>query len=194
MEVVTTPVSLGKAQLLIINNGPDTLSVGEFGQDEDDWFPLESGSAVTVKAFNNGIGVVSAGVSDVGVLVGGTGIFPPSVEGVGTNVYGQPQPIVTVSDTTHTISSAEAGSLIRCTSNSAITITAPKDVTDDILDGVYFDIEQVGDGQVEVVAESGATITPVADLVFKTRVKGSRIGLQKTAANTYSIFGDMEAA
>lgn len=80
MEVATTPVNLGKAQLLIINNGPDALSVGEFGQDEDDWFPLESGSAITVKAFNNGIGVVSAGVSDVGVLVGGTGIFPPAVE------------------------------------------------------------------------------------------------------------------
>ena len=194
MEVTETPVNLGKVQCLIQNKSGDPIHVGEYGQDQDDWFELEVGSAVTVKAYNNGVGVVSDGVSEVGVLIGGTGIFPPSVEGVGANVYGQPQPITTVAGTSHTIASAQAGNLHRCTSNSAVTITAPKDVTDDVPDGVYFDIEQVGDGQVTVVAEDGATITPLTDFVFKTRVKGSRIGLQKVAANTWSIFGDLEGA
>jgi hypothetical protein len=149
-------------------------------------------------------------VSDVGVLVGGTGIFPPGVDAPDLSGYettaahnaslaayspfGKAQPIVTVTGTTHTISSAEAGSLIRCTSNSAVTITVPKDVSDDVPDGVYYDVEQVGDGQITVVAESGATIIPLTDFVFKSRVKGSRLGLQKVAANTFSIFGDLEGA
>lgn len=80
MQVETDEVVIGKGQYLIINNGPDTLYVGEHGQDTDDWFPLESGSAITIKGFNNATGVVSDGVSDVGVLAGGTGIFPPAVD------------------------------------------------------------------------------------------------------------------
>ena len=80
MEVTDTPVSLGKAQMLITNNGPDILFVGEMGQDQDDWFPVASGDAVSVKSYNNATGVVSDGVSDVGVLFGGTGIFPPAVD------------------------------------------------------------------------------------------------------------------
>ena len=80
MEVTTDVVGLGKAQVLITNNGPDDLYVGEVGQDQADWYTLVSGTSVTIKAYNNEIGVVSFGVSDVGILVGGTGVFPPSVE------------------------------------------------------------------------------------------------------------------
>jgi len=80
MEVTTEVMNLGKAQLLITNISGDPIHVGEFGQDEDNWFPLDVGSGVSVKAFNNGIGVVSDGVSEVGILHGGTGIFPPAVE------------------------------------------------------------------------------------------------------------------
>ena len=192
MEVTTTVKRL-RGDLLIANVSGDPIHVGEYGSEQDDWVPLAVGSSVSIEGMSNGIGVVSDGVSEVGILPGGTGIFPPAVDGVGANVYGQPQPITTVSGTSHTIASAQAGNLHRCTSNSAVTITAPKDVTDDVPDGVYFDIEQVGDGQVEIVAEDGATITPLTDFVFKTRAKGSRIGLQKTAANTWSIFGDLEA-
>jgi hypothetical protein len=80
MEVTDTPVNLGKLQCLIQNVSGDPIHVGEYGQDEADWFEIPVGSAVTVKAYNNGVGVVSDGVSEVGILVGGTGIFPPAVD------------------------------------------------------------------------------------------------------------------
>lgn len=80
MEVTTDVQTLGRGQCLITNNGPDDLLVGESGQDTDNWYTLESGTAVAVKGFNNQIGVVSVGVSDVGVLFGGTGVFPPAVD------------------------------------------------------------------------------------------------------------------
>lgn len=80
MEVTTDVQTLGRGQCLITNNGPDDLLVGESGQDTDNWYTLESGTAVAVKGFNNEIGVVSVGVSDVGVLFGGTGVFPPAVD------------------------------------------------------------------------------------------------------------------
>ena len=193
MEVTTDIVRL-RGDLLIANVSGDPIHIGEYGSDQDDWVPLEVGSSASIEGMSNGIGVVSDGVSQVGILPGGTGIFPPAVDGVGSNVYGQPQPIVTVSGTTHTISSVEAGSLIRCTSNSPITITVPKDVTDDIPDGVYYDVSQVGTGQITFVAESGATITPADGLGLISRGQRSRIGIQKVAANTFDIFGDLEAA
>ena len=80
MEVTTEVVNLGKTQLLITNNGPDTLFVGEVGQDQDGWYELPSGTSVVVNASNHETGVVSEDVSDVGVLIGGAGVFPPSVE------------------------------------------------------------------------------------------------------------------
>jgi len=80
MEVTTEAVNLGKSQMLITNESGDPIHIGEFGQDEDNWFTLEEGNAVSVKAFNNGIGVVSDGVTEVGILYGGTGIFPPAVD------------------------------------------------------------------------------------------------------------------
>ena len=80
MEVTTEVVSLGKTQLLITNNGPDTLFVGELGQDQDGWYELPSGTSVVVNASNHETGVVSEDVSDVGVLIGGAGVFPPPVE------------------------------------------------------------------------------------------------------------------
>jgi len=87
MEVTTTERSLGKIQCLITNNGPDDLLIGEMGQDSDTWYIVEMGSSVTVKAYNNEIGVVSVGVSDVGVLVGGTGVFPAIAEEIDLSAY-----------------------------------------------------------------------------------------------------------
>ena len=80
MEVTTEVVSLGKTQLLITNNGPDTLFVGELGQDQDGWYELPTGTSVVVNASNHETGVVSEDVSDVGVLIGGAGVFPPPVD------------------------------------------------------------------------------------------------------------------
>lgn len=80
MEVTTEAVNLGTSQMLVTNESGDPIHIGEFGQDEDTWFTLTAGNAVSLKSFNHGVGVVSDGVSEVGVLYGGTGIFPPAVD------------------------------------------------------------------------------------------------------------------
>ena len=80
MEVTEEVVELGRRDVLISNDGPDILYVGEVGQPEADWYGVASGSSVSVKASNNEVGVVSDGVSEVGVLYGGTGVFPPPVD------------------------------------------------------------------------------------------------------------------
>jgi len=83
MEVTTDVVKLGKSNCLIVNNGPDSVWVGPLADDQEDWFEIADGTSVAVNyEFNAEQGVVSDGVSDVGILYGGTGIFPPPVEGV----------------------------------------------------------------------------------------------------------------
>ena len=78
MEVTDTVVRL-RGDLLITNISGDTIHIGEYGTDQDNWFPLEVGSGVSIEGAGEGIGVVSDGVSEVGLLPGGTGIFPPAV-------------------------------------------------------------------------------------------------------------------
>src|SRR5688572_5520865 len=238
--------------MLITNNGPDILFVGEMGQDQDDWFPVSSGDAVSVKSYNNATGVVSDGVSDVGVLFGGTGIFPPAVEvpevdlseyvakslydantmlvahsdntpvavAVATNrvvgrgnsgnikdltpaetvqiisseVFTQPQGVNPQTGTTYTLVAGDAGKLITLNNAAAITLTLPQDSDVTIAIGTYLDIYQLGAGQVTVVAGSGATLRIPSTLTGKIREQYGSVGVQKILANTWRIFGDLEAA
>lgn len=81
MEVTTDVITLDRRQCLITNNGPDDLLVGEIGTDVATWYTVVMGDSITISdRFNNATGVVSDGVSDVGLLYGGTGVFPPAVE------------------------------------------------------------------------------------------------------------------
>jgi hypothetical protein len=108
-------------------------------------------------------------------------------------VYGKKQHTSTVTSGTYSIVLADAGSLIKFSNASAITVTAPKDATQAIPIGCYLDLMQVGAGQVTVVAESGATLQ-TSGLTDKTRAQYSRLGLQKVAADTWSLFGDLAAS
>lgn len=250
MEVTTEVRSLGKAQYLITNNGPGDLLVGEVGQNTDDWYPLPVGDSVSVKAYNNEIGVVSDDVSDVGVLFGGTGVFPPVTEApdlsgyvakslfdantilfattdntpealtmatnkivgrgnsgnikalspaetvaiIGTEVYTQAQSINPQTSTAYTLVAGDAGKMVTLSNVAAITLTLPRDSDATIAIGSYIDVYQLGAGQVTVVAGSGATLRVPAAMLAKSREQYSSLGVQKISANTYRIFGDMEAA
>jgi hypothetical protein len=84
--------------------------------------------------------------------------------------------------------------LLRFTANTPITVTCPQDSDATWAVGIYVDLKQCGTGQITVVAGTGATLNIPEDLVAVSRGQHCRIGLQKEAANNWSIFGDMEAA
>jgi hypothetical protein len=107
------------------------------------------------------------------------------------NVYGEPQPIIITSSTSYVISGSDAGHLIRFTASGPITVEVPDDGP--IAVGCYLDIMQYGDGQVTVVAGSGAALLP-SGLTAKTRAQYSRVGLQYVATDIWSLFGDLASA
>lgn len=251
MEVTTEAVNLGKAQMLITNESGDPIHIGEFGQDEDNWFTLEAGNAVSLKSFNNGTGVVSDGVSEVGVLYGGTGIFPPAVEIpevdlsgyvekslfdantilmavtdntpqavavaankvvgrgnsgnikaldptevvtiIGSEVFTQAQGINAQTGTSYTLVASDAGKMVSLSNAAGITLSVPQDSAAAIAIGTYVDLYQLGAGQVTVAAGTGATLR-VSGLTAKSRAQYSRFAVQKVAANTWVVFGDLAAS
>lgn len=122
--------------------------------------------------------VVSGGGTDMDIVAG---------------VYGIPQVKSTQIGTSYTLIASDAGKLVYMNNAAAITLTIPDD-TVDIDVGVYIDVIQIGAGQITVTPDTGVTLLLPSGLLAKTRVQYSRLGLQKVTANTWSIFGDMEAA
>lgn len=121
------------------------------------------------------------------VLVSGSGTVWTLVDSA---VYGRIQPHVNIATTSYTLSASDAGLLLRFTASGAITVTVPQDSAVTWPVGIYCDIQQAGAGQVTVVAGSGATLH-VSGLTAKSRDQWSRLGLQKEAADTWSLFGDL---
>jgi hypothetical protein len=95
--------------------------------------------------------------------------------------------------TTYTLAASDAAKLVTLSNASAITLTVPQDSDATIPVGSYVDLYQLGAGQVTVVAGTGATLR-VSGLTAKARAQYSRLGVQKVAANTWSLFGDLAAS
>lgn len=172
MEVTTEAVNLGTHEMLITNESGDPIHIGEFGQDEDNWFTLEVGNAVSLKSFNHGVGVVSDGVSEVGVLYGGTGIFPPAVDAPDLSGY---QPLD--SDLT------AIAALSTTTYGRALLALANADAADWVAKSLY-------DANTMLIAN--ADNTPVAVAISTNQVvgrgnSGNIKGL--TAAETVAVIG-----
>jgi hypothetical protein len=94
--------------------------------------------------------------------------------------------------TAYTLVAADAGKLITLSNAGAVTLTVPQDSAATIAVGTYVDLLQLGAGQVTVAAGTGATLR-VSGLTAKARAQYSRLGVQKVAANTWSLFGDLAA-
>jgi hypothetical protein len=76
---------------------------------------------------------------------------------------------------------------------SAISLTVPQDSDQTITTGTYVDLMQLGAGQVTVSAGTGATLR-VSGLTAKARAQYSRLGVQKIAANTWVVYGDLASS
>lgn len=105
----------------------------------------------------------------------------------------QAQPINAQTATTYTLVASDAGKLVTLSNAAAVTLTLPKDADASIAVGTYIDVVQLGAGQVTVVAGSGATLR-VSGATAKARAQYSRLGVQKIAADTWSVFGDLAAS
>lgn len=95
----------------------------------------------------------------------------------------------------HTVDAGDLGHLLTFNDAGGMNLTLPQD--SDLTEwtvGIYIDVLQLGAGQVTVVAGTGATLWVPAALSPITREQYSRIGIQKVTANTYNVWGDMEAS
>lgn len=110
-----------------------------------------------------------------------------------TAAVAAPQAVVPLTGTAHTLATTHVGKLLTLSNAAGIALTVPTDASVPIAIGSYIDGMQLGVGQVTVAAAGGVTVTP-SGLTLKARAQGSRFGLQKVAANTWSLFGDLAAS
>jgi hypothetical protein len=93
----------------------------------------------------------------------------------------------------YTLDVVDAGCLLTMTTTGAVTITVPQDSVSAVPIGSIIDLMPLGvGGQITVVAGTGATLR-VSGLTAKSRAQYSRIAVQKIAANTWSLYGDLAA-
>lgn len=110
-----------------------------------------------------------------------------------TEVFAQAQTINAQTGTSYTLVAGDVGKLVTMTNGSASTLTLPQDSDATFATGTYVDISVLGAGQLTVQAGSGATLR-VSGLTAKSRAQYARLGVQKIAANTWQLFGDLAAS
>jgi len=105
--------------------------------------------------------------------------------------YLQVQGINPQTGTTYTLATTDQTQLITQSNAGAITTTVPQDSAVTFPVGAWTELYQLGAGQITVAAGAGATLraTPTA----KARAQYSRLFLQKIAANTWALSGDIAA-
>ena len=90
-------------------------------------------------------------------------------------------------------STSDKYKMVNFTSNSPILLTLPNSTTDSGWEiGSYFEVRQMGDGQITVQAEAPATLLATEDQV-KTRVKYSSLVIEKVTATSWMLAGDTVA-
>ena len=93
--------------------------------------------------------------------------------------------------TTYTLVAADASyKLVTCSNAAAITVTVPPSV---FTAGDVINLQQIGAGQVTFAAGSGVTITSTGATTAapKIRVQESACTVVCTAANTFTVIGDI---
>ena len=90
--------------------------------------------------------------------------------------------------TTYTFVLADNGKLVTLDNASAITVTVPANSSVAYATGAIINLQQIGAGQVTVVAAAGVTINGTGT---KTRAQWSAASLLKTATDTWTLIGDI---
>jgi hypothetical protein len=84
--------------------------------------------------------------------------------------------------------SSHAGKYIRCTHAVSVDITIPSGLS--CYDYTEYMFEQAGAGQISVTGDAGVTLNTSSSA--KSRTQYSVITIKKVAADTYTVFGDVE--
>jgi hypothetical protein len=100
--------------------------------------------------------------------------------------------IVTETGTTRTSTLSDAGKYIRCTSSSPVSITINSDASVGWNDNCEIMFEQAGAGKITIVA--GTSVTINSSETLKSLTQYSVMGIKRVAANTWTLFGEREAA
>lgn len=96
--------------------------------------------------------------------------------------------------TSYTLTAADVDKIVTLTNAGAIALSVPQDSAAAIPVGAPPTVLiALGAGQVTVQAGSGATLR-VAGLTAKSRAQYSRLMVQKIAANTWQVWGDVAAS
>ena len=141
--------------------------------------------------YYNGVSWVT--VSGYAGATGPTGPTGPTGAQGPQGDWSQAQSINAQTGTTYTLASSDAGKLITLNNSNPISLTVPQDSAATIAVGTYIDLMQIGTGQVTVVAGTGATLW-LSAYTAKARAQYSRFAVQKVAANTWVLFGDLAVA
>lgn len=95
--------------------------------------------------------------------------------------------------TSYTLLDSDIGKVITLTNADPITLTLPLDATL-IPIGSTITLIQGGAGQVTIAPADGGTLNISGDFDAETRAIWSRVMVQKIAANTWLLWGDLTAA
>jgi len=114
-------------------------------------------------------------------------------DGIWQSLYGQPQILKPITGSGYSLVLDDLGSLLTYDHASVtIIVTLPSDASlPNFPIGGYVDLIQIGTFPIWTLPGSGAT--SIASGPFaNTRAKGSRVTVQKIAANAWSVFVDMQ--
>jgi len=84
--------------------------------------------------------------------------------------------------------SSDAGKYIRCTHAVSVDITIPSGLS--CYDYTEYMFEQAGAGQISITGDAGVTLNVSSSA--KSRTQYSVVTIKKVAADTYTVFGDVE--
>lgn len=105
-----------------------------------------------------------------------------------------PSPVVSETTTSRVLSLADAGRYIRTTNGAEVTITVPPQSSVAWVADTEVHVEQAGVGQVSIAAGSGVTINRVTGTNAKTKGTYAVVSLKRVAADTWTLFGLLEAS
>lgn len=92
--------------------------------------------------------------------------------------------------TTYTLVLADAGKAVELTNAAATTVTVPPNASVAFPIGTIIELDQLGAGQVTIVAGSGVTLRSAGSLA-KTRLQFSAVSLRKQATDIWLLVGDL---
>lgn len=118
--------------------------------------------------------------------------FSEAVEGLITSltIAANRPTVTTQAGTAYTIDSEDETSIIRFTSDSAVTVTVPSNATEALEVGYIVHLHQEGAGTVTVEGEAGVTVNAGSSL--SSRNQYSALSLFKLATDTWVVVGDQE--